>query len=104
MKVQINYYSYRSFIIPILSQVCRSLFIIQTQLTILGAHSGTNPLGPYGISHGDEMYLQFSPYFGDYVGNGLNKADSRVSKTLLELWKNFVKTGNPSTNGKLIFS
>jgi hypothetical protein len=79
-------------------------FIIQLLLIILGEYNGTNPIGPYGISHGDERYLQFNPYFGDYEGYGLNNADARVSKTTLELWKNFVKTGNPSTNGRIIFT
>ena len=58
---------------------------------------------PYGVCHGDETYLQFQPYYIDYVAEGLNKADSSVSRTLLELWKNFVKTGQASTDGIYLF-
>ena len=54
---------------------------------------------PYGVCHGDETFLQFEPYYIDYVADGLNAADLSVSKTLLQLWKNFVKTGEASTNG-----
>ena len=58
---------------------------------------------PYGVCHGDETFLQFQPYYIDYVAEGLNNADLSVSKTLLELWKNFVKTGKASTDGIEIF-
>ena len=58
---------------------------------------------PYGVCHGDETFLQFHPYYIDYVADGLNEADLSVSKTLLELWKNFVKTGKASTDGIYIF-
>ena len=56
---------------------------------------------PYGICHADELYLQFDPLQFDRVPErGLNAADTSASKTMLELWKNFIKSGNPSTEGK----
>ena len=51
--------------------------------------------GPYGVAHGDETFLQFYPYYRMKLP--LNKADISVSNKLLELWKNFVKSGNAST-------
>ena len=55
---------------------------------------------PYGVCHGDETYLQFFPYYMDYIpDDGLNAADLRVSNNFLELWKNFIKTGGSSTEG-----
>ena len=66
---------------------------------IFGMESG----GPYGVCHGDETYLQFSPYNYDFVAEGLNDADLKVSKTILDLWKNFIITGNPSTEGEFIY-
>ena len=56
---------------------------------------------PYGVCHFDETYLQFNPYHIDYVSNGLNDADYSVSKTILKLWKNFIKYGNASTEGEV---
>ena len=52
--------------------------------------------GPYGVAHGDETFLQFYPYYKMKLP--LNKADVSVSSKLLELWKNFVKSGNASTS------
>ena len=51
--------------------------------------------GPYGVCHCDETFLQFHPYMNKSFD--LNIMDSRQSKMLVSLWKNFVKTGNPST-------
>ena len=53
--------------------------------------------GPYGVAHGDETFLQFQPYYK--MNLQLNLADISVSNKLLELWKNFVKSGNASTSG-----
>ena len=53
--------------------------------------------GPYGVAHGDETLLQFHPYYK--INLKLNQADRSVSSKLLELWKNFVKSGNASTSG-----
>ena len=58
---------------------------------------------PYGVCHGDETFLQFQPYYIDYVADGLNEADLSVSRILLDLWKNFIKTGKTSTEGIQIF-
>ena len=51
--------------------------------------------GPYGVCHCDETFLQFHPYMNKSFD--LNFMDNRQSKLLISLWKNFVKTGNPST-------
>ena len=56
---------------------------------------------PYGVCHADEMYMLFDPYLVDWIPEeGLNAADSKVSNTIVKLWKNFIKTGNPTTTGK----
>ena len=61
---------------------------------------GKGNLAPYGICHADELYLLFYPFIVDYVpAKGLNQADTRVSNTILELWKNFIKHGNASSEG-----
>ena len=52
--------------------------------------------GPYGVAHGDETFLQFYPYYKMKLP--LNVADISVSSKLLELWKNFIKSGNASTS------
>lgn len=51
--------------------------------------------GPFGVSHCDETFLQFHPYMNKSFS--LSKMDNLQSKLLIKLWKNFVKTGNPST-------
>ena len=75
------------------------------KLSIVGAFSFTSIFGagPYGVCHADEIFLQFYPMLGyDYVNSGINKPDTRVSSNLISLWKNFIKTGNPSTDGKRV--
>ena len=57
---------------------------------------------PFGVCHADDLYMLFDPLFVNWIpGEGLNDADSSVSDTMIELWKNFIKTGNPSTKGTL---
>jgi len=57
-----------------------------------------NITSPYGVCHADELYMLFDPLFVDWIPEeGLNDADARVSDTMVELWKQFIKTGNPST-------
>lgn len=55
--------------------------------------------GPYGVAHGDETIHQFQPFF--HMSLQLNNADTLVSNNLLELWINFIKSGNASTSGYL---
>ena len=57
--------------------------------------------GPYGVAHGDETYLQFHPYGSNLWPDEklFTNADQAVSDTLVGLWKNFVKTSNPSSKG-----
>ena len=52
--------------------------------------------GPYGVDHADEMTYMFSPYIKQPIK--LNDNDKKMSEILLSLWKNFAKTGNPSTD------
>ena len=52
--------------------------------------------GPYGVGHCDETFLQFYPYMNQNIS--LNRTDSLQSAMLISLWKNFVMTGNPSTD------
>ena len=55
---------------------------------------------PFGVCHADDLYMLFDPLFVNWIPEeGLNGADSSVSDTMIELWKNFIKTGNPSTKG-----
>ena len=60
-----------------------------------------NQGGPYGVAHGDETYLQFHPYGSNIWPNQtlFTNADQAVSNTLVGLWKNFIKTSNPSSQG-----
>ena len=52
------------------------------------------------MNHGDETYLQFHPYGSNMWPNEkFTNADQAVSDTVVELWKNFAKTGNPSSEG-----
>ena len=66
-------------------------------------HQGENALsvelglgGPYGVGHCDETFLQFHPYMNKRFL--LNKADLLQSIMIISSWKNFVKTGDPSTD------
>ena len=73
-------------------------------LSYSGAHSyseAMNQGGPYGVAHGDETYLQFHPYGSNIWPNQtlFTNADQAVSNTLVGLWKNFIKTSNPSSKG-----
>ena len=52
--------------------------------------------GPYGVGHCDETFLQFHPYM--HKRFLLNKADLLQSIMIISSWKNFVKTGDPSTD------
>ena len=72
--------------------------------TALSCRDGECIGGPYGVCHGDEGYLQFSPLKMWYIlgDTELNTADEEVANALLGLWKNFIKTGTASTKGKLI--
>ena len=63
----------------------------------MGYSSNKQFEGPYGVAHGDETFLQFQPYYK--MNLKLNQADISVSNKLIELWKNFVKSGNASTSG-----
>ena len=69
----------------------------------LGAHSFSEAIeerGVYGVNHGDETYLQFHPYGSNmWPKEKFTNADQAVSDTVVELWKNFAKTGNPSSEG-----
>ena len=56
---------------------------------------------PYGVCHADENYMLFDPYIVDWIPEeGLDAADTKVSNTIVNLWKNFIKTGNPTTTGR----
>ena len=66
-------------------------------------HQGENALsveldygGPYGVGHCDETFLQFYPYMNKNFT--LSRTDNLQSTMLVTSWKNFVKTGDPSTN------
>ena len=57
---------------------------------------------PFGVCHADDLYMLFDPLFVNWIPEeGLNEADSSVSDAMIEAWKNFIKTGNPSTKGTL---
>merc|ERR1712018_611804 len=59
---------------------------------------GDTTTAPYGVCHADELYMLFDPLFVDWIPEeGLNDGDSRVANTMVELWKNFIKTGNAAS-------
>ena len=44
---------------------------------------------PFGVCHADDLYMLFDPLFVNWIPEeGLNDADSSVSDTMIELWKN----------------
>lgn len=55
-------------------------------------HNGENSI--YGVSHGDELPLQFYPYVG--MEDPTEPEDQKMSDLFIELWKNFVKNGKPT--------
>ena len=52
--------------------------------------------GYYGVSNGDELFLQFSPFLNSEIELSTN--DTKMSELLMGLWKNFIKSGDPSTS------
>ena len=52
------------------------------------------------MAHADELFYMFSPFFNQNIV--LNEDDQKMSGIILSLWKNFIKTGEPST-GKIIW-
>ena len=74
--------------------------IYQYHYTHQGEHSLSVELGlggPYGVGHCDETFLQFHPYMNKLSTRQLSNADKVQSSMLVKSWKNFIKTGNPST-------
>ena len=92
------FFSAYDFISKHLPNVGSGNQIYQYQYTYQGENSLSVEKGyggPYGVCHCDETFLQFYPYMNKSIS--LNFMDYRQSKVLVALWKNFVKTGNPST-------
>ena len=47
------------------------------------------------MTHSDELYFMWNPFYDtDYP---LNDRDLKMSLKLTEMWTNFAKTGDPST-------
>merc|ERR1711971_1329360 len=46
-----------------------------------------------GVSHADELFLQWSPLV--FVPFGLSENDSITSLHITTMWSDFMKTGNP---------
>ena len=60
----------------------------------LYTHKGN--FSPIGVSHGDELALQFNPYIeNDFT---LKTEDKEMSALLIEFWKTFVKDGKPTAS------
>ena len=57
---------------------------------------GSDLEGHYGVSHGDELILQFTPFMESTLI--LNAKDTEMAELLMSLWKNFIKYGDPSTD------
>jgi len=55
-------------------------------------HKGES--SPLGVSHGDELNLQFYPYLEDVIP--LEEEDQKMSDLFVELWKSFIKNGSPT--------
>merc|ERR1719167_1520246 len=55
-------------------------------------HKGES--SPLGVSHGDELNLQFYPYLEDVIP--LEEEDQKMSYLFIELWKSFIKNGSPT--------
>jgi len=53
------------------------------------------PLSPTlpGVTHADELFLQWSPFV--FVNFGLSENDTVTSNQITSLWSNFIKTGDP---------
>ena len=68
---------------------------------ILGEHGFLDAMGldskEYGIAHSDELYLFWFPYW--YQNFTLNQPDTSEGETLVRLWTNFAKTGDPTPPG-----
>ena len=61
---------------------------------------GLNPdacIDKLGVNHGDELYLQWDPVFGNH--HQLNPEDQEMSGILVNAWSNFIKTGEPLVPG-----
>jgi len=55
-----------------------------------GLHHDNAP----GVTHSDELYFLWNPFWSeDYP---LNPEDSLMSSTLVQMWTNFARTGNPT--------
>lgn len=61
---------------------------------------GLNPdagIDKLGVNHGDELYLQWDPVFGNH--HELNPDDQHMSAIIVNAWSNFIKTGVPLVPG-----
>jgi len=50
----------------------------------------------YGVAHSDELWYLWNIYFGVYYVNNRTEDIAYVSNSMLEMWTNFGKTGNPT--------
>ena len=50
-----------------------------------------------GVNHGDELYLQWDPVFGNH--HELSPEDQHMSAIIVNAWSNFIKTGVPLVPG-----
>ena len=50
-----------------------------------------------GVNHGDELYLQWDPVFGNH--HELSPEDQLMSAIIVNAWSNFIKTGVPLVPG-----
>jgi len=61
---------------------------------------GLNPdagIDKLGVNHGDELYLQWDPVFGNH--HELSPEDQHMSAIIVNAWSNFIKTGVPLVPG-----
>ena len=65
-----------------------------------GQTVGLNLYSPhYGVAHADEMFMLFKAR-GLPLETVYTDEDKVTSKTMLKLWTNFAKTGNPTPDSE----
>jgi len=81
--------------------ITRHISNVKENNTFQYVYTHKGEFSPLGVSHGDEIPLQFFPYRNqeydpDEPDIITTKEDKEMSDLFIELWKNFVKNGKPN--------